>query len=80
MYLLTVLDHRGVFVPTQIINFAVVPHHLRFFVVGVVRDVVGNVAEGRMLMSPFNLVDVSATDPTARRKRALTEVAHDTLT
>lgn len=27
---------RGVFVPTQIINFAIVPHHLRFLVVSVV--------------------------------------------
>jgi hypothetical protein len=27
---------RGLFVPTQLINFAFVPHHLRFFVVGVV--------------------------------------------
>ena len=28
--------YRGVFIPTQIINFAVVPHHLRFLVVSTV--------------------------------------------
>ncbi len=28
--------HRGVFIPTQIVNFALVPHHLRFVTIGVV--------------------------------------------
>jgi len=32
----TLMRNWGVFVPTQLINFAFVPHHLRFFVVGVV--------------------------------------------
>lgn len=32
----TLLRNWGVFIPTQIINFALVPHHLRFVVVSVV--------------------------------------------
>lgn len=35
-YVPTLLRNWAVFIPTQIINFAIVPHHLRFFVVGVV--------------------------------------------
>jgi protein Mpv17 len=35
-YVTTLTRNWGVFIPTQIINFALVPHHLRFFVVGVV--------------------------------------------
>ncbi|KDQ49595.1 hypothetical protein JAAARDRAFT_638211 [Jaapia argillacea MUCL 33604] len=35
-YAPTLLRNWCVFVPTQIINFAIVPNHLRFFVVGVV--------------------------------------------
>lgn len=35
-YVPTLIRNWGVFIPTQIINFAVVPHHLRFVVVGVV--------------------------------------------
>ncbi|KAF8550121.1 hypothetical protein OG21DRAFT_1500010 [Imleria badia] len=32
----TLIRNWGVFIPTQIINFAIVPHHLRFAVVSVV--------------------------------------------
>jgi protein Mpv17 len=32
----TLMRNWGVFVPTQIINFSIVPHHLRFLVVSVV--------------------------------------------
>ncbi|KAL0068096.1 Protein required for ethanol metabolism [Marasmius tenuissimus] len=35
-YAPTLVRNWGVFVPTQIINFALVPHHLRFVVVSVV--------------------------------------------
>ncbi|KAG6807601.1 hypothetical protein H0H92_006959 [Tricholoma furcatifolium] len=35
-YVPTLFRNWGVFLPTQIINFAVVPHHLRFVVVSVV--------------------------------------------
>jgi len=35
-YIPTLLRNWAVFIPTQIVNFAFVPHHLRFFVVGVV--------------------------------------------
>ncbi|KAI0080582.1 hypothetical protein K474DRAFT_1657734 [Panus rudis PR-1116 ss-1] len=35
-YVPTLLRNWGVFIPTQVINFAFVPHHLRFVVVGVV--------------------------------------------
>jgi len=35
-YIPTLVRNWGVFIPTQIVNFAFVPHHLRFVVVGVV--------------------------------------------
>ncbi|RPD60697.1 hypothetical protein L227DRAFT_525207 [Lentinus tigrinus ALCF2SS1-6] len=35
-YVPTLLRNWGVFIPTQIVNFAVVPHHLRFITIGVV--------------------------------------------
>ncbi|KAK0438552.1 hypothetical protein EV421DRAFT_950656 [Armillaria borealis] len=35
-YVPTILRNWGVFIPTQIINFALVPHHMRFVVVSVV--------------------------------------------
>ncbi|KAF9261715.1 hypothetical protein L218DRAFT_961199 [Marasmius fiardii PR-910] len=35
-YAPTLIRNWGVFVPTQIINFSIVPHHLRFVVVSVV--------------------------------------------
>ncbi|KAH7924111.1 hypothetical protein BV22DRAFT_533909 [Leucogyrophana mollusca] len=35
-YTPTLIRNWGVFIPTQIINFAIVPHHLRFVVVSVV--------------------------------------------
>ncbi|THU91587.1 hypothetical protein K435DRAFT_780632 [Dendrothele bispora CBS 962.96] len=35
-YVPTLIRNWGVFVPTQIINFSIVPHHLRFVVVSVV--------------------------------------------
>ncbi|KAJ3476288.1 hypothetical protein NLI96_g11264 [Meripilus lineatus] len=35
-YAPTIIRNWGVFIPTQIINFSIVPHHLRFVVVGVV--------------------------------------------
>ncbi|KAI0085863.1 hypothetical protein BDY19DRAFT_963288 [Irpex rosettiformis] len=35
-YVPTLLRNWGVFIPTQLINFAIVPHHLRVLVVGVV--------------------------------------------
>ncbi|KAG5636700.1 hypothetical protein H0H81_007129 [Sphagnurus paluster] len=35
-YVPTIIRNWGVFLPTQIINFAFVPHHLRFVVVSVV--------------------------------------------
>ncbi|KAF9469472.1 hypothetical protein BDZ94DRAFT_1206021 [Collybia nuda] len=35
-YVPTIIRNWGVFLPTQIINFALVPHHLRFVVVSVV--------------------------------------------
>jgi len=35
-YTPTLVRNWGVFIPTQIVNFAVVPNHLRFFVVSVV--------------------------------------------
>ncbi|KAK7693273.1 hypothetical protein QCA50_002840 [Cerrena zonata] len=35
-YVPTLIRNWGVFIPTQVINFAFVPHHLRFVVVGVV--------------------------------------------
>jgi len=35
-YVPTLIRNWGVFIPTQIINFSIVPHHLRFVVVGVV--------------------------------------------
>ncbi|PBK95850.1 hypothetical protein ARMGADRAFT_1010757 [Armillaria gallica] len=36
VYVPTILRNWGVFIPTQIINFALVPHHMRFVVVSVV--------------------------------------------
>ncbi|KAF5391813.1 hypothetical protein D9757_001698 [Collybiopsis confluens] len=35
-YVPTIVRNWGVFIPTQIVNFAIVPHHLRFVVVSVV--------------------------------------------
>ncbi|KAF9073924.1 hypothetical protein BDP27DRAFT_1214925 [Rhodocollybia butyracea] len=35
-YAPTIIRNWGVFIPTQIINFSIVPHHLRFVVVSVV--------------------------------------------
>ncbi|KAG6816258.1 hypothetical protein H0H87_007423, partial [Tephrocybe sp. NHM501043] len=35
-YVPTIIRNWGVYFPTQIINFALVPHHLRFVVVSVV--------------------------------------------
>ncbi|KAG7444078.1 uncharacterized protein BT62DRAFT_833248, partial [Guyanagaster necrorhizus] len=35
-YVLTILRNWNVFMPTQIINFALVPHHMRFVVVSVI--------------------------------------------
>ncbi|KAI0758673.1 hypothetical protein C8Q74DRAFT_258415 [Fomes fomentarius] len=35
-YVPTIIRNWGVFIPTQIVNFALVPHHLRFVTIGVV--------------------------------------------
>jgi protein Mpv17 len=35
-YVPTLVRNWGVFIPTQLINFAIVPHHLRFVTVSIV--------------------------------------------
>ncbi|KAI0747376.1 hypothetical protein C8Q74DRAFT_1372631 [Fomes fomentarius] len=35
-YVPTIIRNWGVFIPTQIVNFALVPHHLHFVTIGVI--------------------------------------------
>ncbi|KAJ4466770.1 hypothetical protein J3R30DRAFT_3412109 [Lentinula aciculospora] len=64
-YIPTIIRNWVVFIPTQIINFAIIPHHLRFIVVSIVNTYL-SVANARQ--TKLATQGLSMSEPSKLRK------------